>query len=93
MHKHMVFVLLAAMLLALAAPCLGEAQIGPDEDKAQSKGEPTIEEVHSLARWAVILSSLSLIGVLWVGWSLRDIAKNQVQLGKLIQGQSPPTEE
>jgi len=36
-------------------------------------------------RWSLILSALTLAGVIWVGWSMRTLAKNQVELGKLIQ--------
>ena len=87
--------LLAVMAVALAAPCLGDAlQTAPAKQvkKAPDVG-PTLKDVHTLARWACILSALGLIGVLWVGWSLKDIARNQVQLGQLIQGQPPEKEE
>ena len=93
MQKLMVFALLAAVVLVLAGPCLAvktveTAPAGESQD-ASSAG-PTIEDVHVLAKWAVVLSALALVSVLWVGWSLKSLARNQIQLGKLIQTKLPP---
>ncbi len=59
----------------------------------------TPEEVKELllednpwAQWAVVLSALSLAGVLWVGYSLRTLARNQVALERLIRAPKPPQE-
>ena len=59
----------------------------------------TLEEVKALlaepklwARWACVLSGLSLAGILWVGYSLRTLARNQIELAKLIRAAQPPQE-
>ena len=47
-------------------------------NNANLAGHVTIED-------KAILSGLALIGVLWVGWSQRALARNQVELAALIQ--------
>jgi len=43
------------------------------------------DDLRASVRWACILSGLSLVGVIWVVWSLRKLAVNQVTLARLIQ--------
>ncbi|HET6429437.1 MAG TPA: hypothetical protein VFJ30_13565 [Phycisphaerae bacterium] len=43
------------------------------------------EEIRLASRMAAVFSCLALVGVLWVGWSQRAIARNQVELAALIQ--------
>ena len=81
MQRYILFALLAVVVLAVAGPCLAAAASTPSD-------QPTLKDVHTLARWACVLAALALVGVVWVGWSLRALAKNQVQLGKLIQSQA-----
>ena len=74
----------ALMVTALAAPAL--AGSGAAGTPAGQEGDGrTLDDVYTLARWAVVLAALALAGVLWVGWSMRALARNQVQLGQLIQ--------
>ena len=56
---------------------------------AEQGDEPTLAEVYTFAKWACVLSGLALAGVLWVGWSMQTLARNQVALGKLIRSQGP----
>ncbi len=49
-------------------------------------------EDNPWAQWAVVLSALSLAGVLWVGYSLRTLARNQVALEQLIRADRPAKE-
>ncbi len=92
MSKTQVFLTVAltvtVMSLALSAVCL--AQGGPT---TQPGDKVTLEKVYDelmatqkMAKWAAILSGLSLVGVLWVSWSLKALAKNDVELGELITG-------
>jgi len=43
------------------------------------------DEARVWSRLAAVFSGLALIGVLWVGWSQRALARNQVELAALIQ--------
>ncbi len=76
--------LVTAALLFLAAPAPAEepttqpSQDGPDI-AAQLK------TATAWARWGCILAGLALLGVLWVGYSMQALAKNQVQLGRMIR--------
>jgi hypothetical protein len=42
-------------------------------------------EIRDWSRWACILAGLALVTAMWVGWSLRTLAKNQVAIAELIQ--------
>jgi len=51
-------------------------------------GGVTVEDVvavETYARWACVLAGLSLAVAIWVGWSMRTLATNQVALAKLIE--------
>jgi hypothetical protein len=37
------------------------------------------------ARWSCVLAGLALVGVLWVGWSMRTLARNQIDMARMIQ--------
>ncbi len=87
MQRYILFALLAVVVLAVAGPCLAAAASTKSAEPTPSD-QPTLKDVHTLARWACVLAALALVGVVWVGWSLRALAKNQVQLGKLIQSQA-----
>ena len=43
-----------------------------------------LAEPTQYARWACVLAGLALAGVIWMGWSMRTLAQNQVALAKLI---------
>lgn len=42
-------------------------------------------EVETLAGWAVVLSALSVVGVIWIVHSLHRLATNQVKLGAILE--------
>ena len=86
MHRILIAALLVmAALTALAAPALAdEATTQPTETPLQ-KILRTAEEARTWARWGFVLSLLALAGVLWVVWSMQTLAKNQIQLGRMIQ--------
>ena len=90
MHRYLAAGMLVAAVLALAGACLAQETLTTkQEDQGEQGDEPTLGQVYTLARWACILSGLALVGVLWVGWSMQALARNQVQLGKLIRPQRP----
>ena len=78
-------VLAMAVLAILAKPAFArEATTQP--------AKPLLQQVYDLAaeartwaKWGCILAGLALLGVLWIGWSMQTLAKNQVQLGRMIQ--------
>ena len=78
-----------AWALAEADPATAPARAAPD-DTARRAATPTdvstlTEEIRRASRWAAVFSGLALVGVLWVGWSQRAIARNQEELAALIQ--------
>ncbi len=87
MNRYLAIGLLAAVaMLVLGGPCLADEIKAVDEDKLTgTEDEVSLKQVHTLCRWACVLAGLALAGVLWVGWSMQTLARNQVQLGKLIQ--------
>ena len=90
MHRYLAAGMLAVAVLALAGACLAQATVSSRPERAADEGdEPTLAEVYTFAKWACVLSGLALAGVLWVGWSMQTLARNQVQLGKLIRSQGP----
>ena len=93
MHRYLTAVMLAAAVLALAGACLAQVTVSSMPETPTDEGdEPTLAEVYTFAKWACVLSGLALVGVLWVGWSMQTLARNQVQLGKLIRSQGPGEE-
>ena len=52
---------------------------------AQQDLAEAVEDTKTWARWGCILAGLALLGVLWIGYSMQTLAKNQVQLGRMIQ--------
>ena len=93
MHRYLTAVMLATAVLALAGACLAQETVSSKpETLADKPEEPTPAQIYSVARWACVLSGLALAGVLWVGWSMQTLARNQVQLGKLIRSQGPGEE-
>ena len=66
----------------------GPAATGPAGQASSDLAARTYElaaETRHLAKWACILSGLALVGVIWVRMSLFHLARNQVELGRLIQ--------
>ena len=51
------------------------------------------EETKVYAMWACIFSGLALVGVLWVILSMRGLARNQVELGRMVQALKPKEPE
>jgi hypothetical protein len=39
--------------------------------------------------WACILAGAALIGVLWIVWSMRTLARNQIEVARMIQALGP----
>lgn len=70
-------VVLAAATVAIALERVPATQPGGGEAPAGT---------IPWARYACVLSALAAVGVIWVGWSMRALAKNQVELGRLILG-------
>jgi len=64
---------------------------GPSRPIVVSRGltagemDALLGESRLWAKWACLLAGLAMVGVIWVGWSMRTLAKNQVELGWLIQ--------
>jgi hypothetical protein len=85
--------LLGGLLILGALGLLVDACLAGDEITAAPASDQrlggqegsTIDEVHVMARWATILAGLALAGVLWVGWSMRTLAQNQVQLARYMK--------
>lgn len=44
-----------------------------------------VAEAKFCARWGCVLAGLALVGVLWVGWSMRTLARNQIEMARMIQ--------
>ena len=86
MHRILIAaVLVMAALAALAAPAFAdEATTQPTETPLQMILR-TAEEARTWAKWGCFLAGLALLGVLRVVWSMQTLAKNQTQLGRLIQ--------
>lgn len=40
---------------------------------------------EDLARWAILLSALSLVGVIWIVQNMYKLARNQVKLGLMLE--------
>jgi len=87
MHRYLAAVVLAAAVLALAGACLAQETVSTRPETPTD--EPTPAQIYTFAKWACVLSGLALAGVLWVGWSMQTLARNQVELGKLIRSQGP----
>lgn len=64
----------AAVLAAssLATAVQAEAATGPAPDET------------NWAKWAAILAGLSLAVSVWLYWNMRTLARNQVELGRMI---------
>ena len=89
--------LVGLMVMALLTPAVlalreVSAQVSPSGDPttrpgaaAQQDLSEAIEDAKTWARWGCILAGLALLGVLWIGYSMQTLAKNQVQLGRMIQ--------
>lgn len=97
MHRRMTIALIvliaaALVLLVSAARARAEARLATEPAEAPPKRALTSHELDDLtaeirvaSRLAAVFSGLALVGVLWVGWSQRAIARNQVELGAMIQ--------
>lgn len=44
-----------------------------------------VDRARFWARWSCVLAGLALVAVLWVGWSLRTLARNQIEMARMIQ--------
>lgn len=86
MHRFVIAaVLVMAALAVLAGPALAaEATTQPAETPLQQILR-TAEEARTWAKWGCILALLALLAALWVIWSMQTLAKNQLQLGRMIQ--------
>lgn len=90
MRRYVTAVVLAAAALALVGMCFAQETVSSRPETPADEGEdPTLAQVHTFAKWACVLAGLALAGVLWVGWSMQTLARNQVQLGKLIRALGP----
>ena len=79
--------ILGALGLLAGACAAGQemtAATASDQGLGAQEG-PMLVEVYTMARWATILAGLALAGVLWVGWSMRTLAQNQVQLARYMK--------
>ena len=79
----------------MVATCLGQdataVKKAHEEVTTQPEAAITLKMVYDelmttqkMAKWAAILSGLALVGTLWVGWSLKTVAKNEIELAQLI---------
>ena len=48
------------------------------------------KELRVLGKWILILSGLTLLAVIWFGWSMRTLEKNQEELRRKIESLGPP---
>ncbi len=88
MHKCAVMGVCLTLLLSLAAgPVLAQATTRPAGKSLLEQTYDLAAEARTWAKWACILVGLALLGVLWGLWSLQTLARNQVQLGRMIQSQ------
>ena len=72
-------------LLVTAVATAGDKAPTADTRPAGGVAAEDVEAIETYARWACVLAGLSLAGVIWVGWSMRTLATNQVALAKLIE--------
>ena len=74
-------VMAMVMLTAAAAIAL---QREPTTQPAAPKAAESPADAWPWARTACVLAGLAVVGVIWLGWSMRTLAKNQVELGRMI---------
>ena len=96
MQMKILFVLVAALAVGALASAGMAVDPGPTTRPAGGSAGPaaTAGQVRDLlklptlwAKWACVLSGLSLAAILWVGgYSMVTLAKNQVKLEELIRG-------
>ncbi|KKM71306.1 hypothetical protein LCGC14_1431980 [marine sediment metagenome] len=79
---------LLVLLVVLSASGAAWAVEESDEHAAGLDVADVIKETTFWAKWACILAGLALVGVIWVGWSMRTLATNQVRLSLMIQEQT-----
>jgi hypothetical protein len=86
---------MAILSSVMVATCLAQdataVKKAHEEVTTQPEGQITLKLVYEelmvtqkLAKWAAVLSGLALVGALWVGWSLKTVAKNEIELAQLI---------
>lgn len=61
---------------------IAPAEAPPVDVKVVEQGT---SEIKFFARWACVFSGLAMVGVIWLGWSLRTLARNQVELARYIR--------
>ncbi len=87
MHTRAIAVVLGvvAVALLLAAPAL---TVEPTTQPAKSLLEQIHEEAvkaRTWAKWGCILAGLALLGVLWITRLMQTLAKNQIDLARMIK--------
>jgi len=83
MGRHLTAAALAAMILLAFGAAAGAG--APSASQPALRGvQDAVERAETYAGWACVLSALALAGVLWVGWSMRTLAKNQVEVARLV---------
>ena len=97
MFKHVAAVAVlvtASVVLAEAEPATQPAPVqGPPALRAgrgillmnPEQIVADLDRARFWARWSCVLAGLALVGVLWVGWSLRTLARNQIEMARMIQ--------
>jgi hypothetical protein len=74
------------------APLSGPDVMPPVMLMTPEQMEADVSQAKFWARWACVLAALALAGSLWVGWSMRVLARNQVEIARMVQalgGKSP----
>ena len=82
--------LTAALATGLALGVVGAACAA--EATTQPVARATVQDVYDLlhdkvemfARWGCVLAGLALVGVVWVIWSMKTLARNQVELARML---------
>ena len=86
MSRNLVAAMLAVLIIT-ALTGLVPAQEPTTQPAAPPK--PAAKWPHfatdDWARWGCVFAGLALVGVLWVGWSMRTLARNQVELARMVQ--------
>ena len=77
--------LMTAAVVLLVAPAPAEEPTTQPSKDAEGDIAAQLKTATTWARWGCILAGLALLGVLWVGYSMQTLAKNQVQLGRMIR--------
>ncbi len=82
--------LTAALATGLAlgvvgAACAAEATTQPvARASVQDVYDLLHDKVEMFARWGCVLAGLALVGVVWVIWSMKTLARNQVELARML---------